>query len=450
VIEQSMAEVQNLVRTRIPTAQGEFMLYYYSNNVDGKEHIALVKGNVEEQHGVLVRLHSECFTGDVLGSRRCDCGEQLSQGLNLIGHESCGVLIYLRQEGRGIGLLKKLKAYNLQDQGFDTVDANIELGHLPDERDYRVAAFILGDLAVRSVQLITNNPNKITALSACGIEVDKRIPLEIQYNDDNFDYLKTKANKMNHLLSLNVEEERFVLPFEFHFLKPLMTRMKAHHGKTQERPFVTLSYAQSIDGSIAVHNGDSCALSCSESMKMTHWLRTRHDALLVGVNTILVDNPQLNVRYCEGENPQPVVLDSVLRIPLDARILQEMEKAPVIITTEKASVEKRRCLIELGARVYTVGVDDSGRVKLRDALSLLNELGFKTVMVEGGAAIIDEFLSAQQVNYCVITLVPQLIGGLKAVGNPCRPDHKPPVSIFNCKYHTLGSDLIALGALKTD
>ncbi len=445
-----MAEVQNLVRTRIPTAQGEFLLYYYSNNVDGKEHIALVKGDVEGQNGVLVRLHSECFTGDVLGSRRCDCGEQLNQGLKLIGHESRGVLIYLRQEGRGIGLLKKLQAYNLQDQGFDTVDANIELGHLPDERDYRVAAFILRDLAIHSVKLVTNNPNKIEELAACGIEVDQRIPLEIQYNDDNFVYLKTKANKMNHLLLLDKQEEKFSIPAKIDFLKPLINRLKAHSQKVQEQPFVTLSYAQSIDGSIAVHDGDSCSLSCGESMEMTHWLRTRHDALLVGVNTILVDDPQLNVRFCKGENPRPVILDSALRIPLDARVLVQIDKAPVVITTDQASAEKRQRLTELGASVYTVAIDDSGRVELKAALRLLKELGLKTIMVEGGAAIIDEFLSAQQVNYCVITVVPQLIGGLKAVGNPCRPDHNPPLSIFDCKYHPLGLDLIVLGALKPD
>ena len=225
---------------------------------------------------------------------------------------------------------------------------------------------------------------------------------------------------------------------------------RAHTRKLREQPFVTLSYAQSIDGSIAVHDGNSCSLSCRESMELTHWLRTRHDALLVGVNTILVDNPQLNVRYCKGENPRPVVLDSALRIPLDARILAKTDKAPVIITTDKASAEKRRRLTDHGARVYTVGADDSGRVKLKAALRLLKELGLITIMVEGGAAIIDEFLSAQQVNYCVITIVPQLIGGLKAVGNPCRPDHKPSLSIFDCQYHPLGSDLIVLGALKPD
>jgi len=147
-----------------------------------------------------VRIHSECFTGDVLGSRRCDCGEQLDLALHLISQEECGVLIYLRQEGRGIGLLKKLQAYNLQDQGMDTVDANIHLGHLADEREYGIAVLILESLGVKSIQLMTNNPKKITELKKLGIEVVGRIPVEIQANDDNLDYLKTKAKKMAHML----------------------------------------------------------------------------------------------------------------------------------------------------------------------------------------------------------------------------------------------------------
>ena len=154
-------QVNNIVQTRIPTAHGEFTLHYYSNNLDNKEHIAFVKGDVVNKQGILVRIHSECFTGDVLGSRRCDCGGQLDLALQLINEVGCGVLIYLRQEGRGIGLLKKLQAYNLQDQGLDTVDANIHLGHLADEREYDLAALILKDLNVSSVSLMTNNPNKI-------------------------------------------------------------------------------------------------------------------------------------------------------------------------------------------------------------------------------------------------------------------------------------------------
>ena len=192
--------VDDLVQTPIPTRHGEFILHYYSNSLDNKEHIALVKGDVAHKENIPVRIHSECFTGDVLGSRRCDCGEQLEMAQKMIDEAKAGVLIYLRQEGRGIGLLKKLQAYNLQDQGLDTVDANIHLGHLADEREYGVAALILENLQVKSIQLITNNPKKIDALEKLGIPVKGRIPIVALAHEDNLGYLKTKAKKMAHLL----------------------------------------------------------------------------------------------------------------------------------------------------------------------------------------------------------------------------------------------------------
>ena len=193
-------ELQNLVQTPIPTKHGEFILHYYSNTIDNKEHVALVKGLVSDKEHVPVRIHSECFTGDVLGSRRCDCGEQLDMALQIIIKAGFGVLIYLRQEGRGIGLLKKLQAYNLQDQGMDTVDANIHLGHLADEREYGVAALILESLKIKSIELITNNPKKIEELTKLGISVVGRIPVEAVVHDGNIGYLKTKAKKMAHML----------------------------------------------------------------------------------------------------------------------------------------------------------------------------------------------------------------------------------------------------------
>ncbi len=196
-------QLENLVQTRIPTAHGEFTLHYYSNNLDDKEHIAFVKGDVANKRGVLVRIHSECFTGDVFGSRRCDCGEQLDMALKLIDEAGCGILIYLRQEGRGIGLLKKLQAYNLQDNGLDTVDANIHLGHLADEREYDLAALMLEDLKVKSIALMTNNPKKIEELVKLGVTVDRRIAVEIDANDDNAVYLNTKVKKMSHMLSVS-------------------------------------------------------------------------------------------------------------------------------------------------------------------------------------------------------------------------------------------------------
>jgi GTP cyclohydrolase II len=189
---------------RIPTEKGEFQLCLYSNDCDNKEHLALVMGEVSGKQNVLVRVHSECFTGDVLGSRRCDCGEQLERAIALIAEAGAGVLVYLRQEGRGIGLFNKLLAYNLQDSGMDTVDANLALGHQADERDYTIAAGILQDLGVKSVRLLTNNLLKVEALRQLGIPVVRRVPLQTKANPDNVLYLQTKARRMNHLLNLNM------------------------------------------------------------------------------------------------------------------------------------------------------------------------------------------------------------------------------------------------------
>ena len=202
----SKLTVTRKVRTRIPTDYGDFQLCYYSNTQDKKEHLALFMGELSNTEPVLARIHSECFTGDVLGSRRCDCGEQLDKSLSVISQAGSGVLVYLRQEGRGIGLLEKLRAYNLQDGGLDTVDANLELGHEADARDYSLAALILSDLGVKSVQLITNNPGKIEALENSGIEVTERVSLDIAANPDNLSYLRTKAQRMNHILKIKTLE----------------------------------------------------------------------------------------------------------------------------------------------------------------------------------------------------------------------------------------------------
>jgi len=183
--------VRRLTSTRIPTVDGEFSLSLYENSDDDKDHLALVYGDVEGKEDVLVRVHSECFTGDVLGSLRCDCGEQLNASIRRIASEGAGVLLYLRQEGRGIGLLNKLKAYDLQDEGYDTVEANLMLGHGADERDYSIGALTLQDLDVSSIRLLTNNPEKVESLEDHGIEVVERVPLEPHLNRHNTDYLRS-------------------------------------------------------------------------------------------------------------------------------------------------------------------------------------------------------------------------------------------------------------------
>jgi 3,4-dihydroxy 2-butanone 4-phosphate synthase/GTP cyclohydrolase II len=194
--------VKKLVTAKLPTEWGEFTLNLYEDTVLGEHHVALVKGDVASQSDVMVRVHSSCFTGDVLNSLRCDCGEQLHMALKMVRDKGRGVVLYMHQEGRGIGLANKLHAYILQDQGLDTVEANVKLGFAADLRDYGIGAQILSDLGLSSIQLITNNPRKIVGLEGHGLKVTKRIPLVIQSNPSNKRYLTTKKRKMGHFLPL--------------------------------------------------------------------------------------------------------------------------------------------------------------------------------------------------------------------------------------------------------
>lgn len=192
--------IQRMVEVEMPTAAGDFRLVAYRHTENGQEHLALVKGSWEKDEPVMVRVHSSCITGDIFGSCRCDCGPQLQKAMQMIEAEGKGVLLYMNQEGRGIGLLNKLKAYKLQEQGRDTVEANLELGFKMDERDYGVGAQILRDLGVSKMRLITNNPTKRAGLIGYGLEIVERIPIEIAPNPHNLQYLQTKRDKMGHTL----------------------------------------------------------------------------------------------------------------------------------------------------------------------------------------------------------------------------------------------------------
>jgi len=199
--------IKREVYTSLPTRYGDFKLIAYRTLLEGRVHLALLKGEVEGKEDVLVRVHSQCLTGDTFKSLRCDCGEQLEASLRMIGESDCGVLLYLNQEGRGIGLLNKLKAYELQDKGMDTVEANHKLGFKADLRDYGIGAQILADLGLHRIRLLTNNPRKIVGLKGYGLEVSERIPLEVKPNKNNKRYLETKQKKLGHLLHTPVKGE---------------------------------------------------------------------------------------------------------------------------------------------------------------------------------------------------------------------------------------------------
>ena len=318
-----------VARVPLPTPWGVFDVRAFESPTD-HVYLAMVRGNVKHKDGVLVRLHSECLTGDALGSLRCDCGVQLRLALRRIAAEDCGVLVYATgHEGRGVGLINKLRTYVEQDKGHDTLDANLLLGLPVDGRTYDNAAAVLSALDLRSVRLLTNNPGKVEGMRRAGIDVVAVEPLPTAPHARNLGYLRTKERRMDHVGPTGSA----VTPWESGPLPAVdASALLGEVRAAEDRPYVVLKFAQTLDGRIATSTGDAKWISGEAERRISHALRAACDAVLVGVGTVLTDDPLLTVRLVAGASPQRVVLDSTLRLPPTAQILGP-DAATTVITT---------------------------------------------------------------------------------------------------------------------
>jgi GTP cyclohydrolase II len=418
------------------TAFGEFELHAFEL-ASGAVYLALVRGEIGDGRAVLTRLHSECVTGDALGSLRCDCGTQLREAAREIAAEGRGILVYATDhEGRGIGLVNKLRAYMLQEGGADTIDANVHLGFPPDARRYDAAARCLGLLGVRSVRLLTNNPSKVEALTRAGIDVEQTVPLRSSPHVRNIEYLHAKEARLGHVAPAGVPLDGDPIG-EAVNVAPLLGRAAAPSW----RPYVVLKYAQTVDGRIATRQGEAKWISSEAERRISHGLRAACDAVLVGVGTAIIDDPQLTVRMVPGPSPLRVVLDSTLRLPSTARLLDD-RAGTVVITTEPSTEKRRAALRTRSVGVHVVDAGPRG-VDLASALKALRGLGVGSLLVEGGAQVITSFFAEKLVDRLVVGIAPTIMGaGIEAVGDLGVARVAESVRLTNRSVHQAGGDLL--------
>jgi GTP cyclohydrolase II len=418
------------------TTFGEFELRAFEFASSGV-YLALVRGEIGDGRSVLTRLHSECLTGDALGSLRCDCGTQLREAARAIAAEGRGVLVYATDhEGRGIGLVNKLRAYMLQENGADTIDANCRLGFPTDARTYDAAARCLGLLGVCSVRLLTNNPSKVEALMRAGIEVERTVPLQTTPHVRNIEYLRAKEARLGHVAPAGVPLDGDGIG-EAVNVAPLLGRVAAPSW----RPYVVLKYAQTVDGRIATRRGEAKWISSEAERRISHGLRAACDAVLVGVGTAIIDDPQLTVRMVPGPSPIRVVLDSTLRLPSTARVLDD-RAGTVVITTEQSTEERRAALSARAVGVHVVDGSPRG-VDLASALRTLRALGVGSLLVEGGAQVITSFFAEKLVDRLVVGIAPTIMGaGIEAVGDLGVGRVAESVRLTNLSVHQAGGDLL--------
>jgi GTP cyclohydrolase II len=449
-----MTPPQELVRLPLPTWAGEFEVRAFQGPT-GQVSLLLVRGELGDGRSILTRLHSGCLTGDALGSLRCDCGPQLRLAMRRIAAEGRGVLLYAPgHEGRGIGLLAKLRAYAVQDQGHDTVDANRHLGLPVDGRDYREAVQVLRAAGVRSVRLLTNNPEKVRALAEGGIPVDAVLPIQTAPHLRNLRYLETKRRRLGHRapagdpVGADTEAQAARGPADDQGAALDATRLLGEVRARPGHPYVVLKYAQTLDGRIAAAGGDARWISGTPERRVAHSMRAACDAVLVGRGTVLRDDPQLTVRMVPGASPIRVILDSALRVPDGARVF-DRGAATVVLTSARSSPDRRAELRRQGVRVEVVRAVPDG-VDLDDGLARLRTLGIRSVLVEGGASVITSLLRASLADRLVVSVAPVLLGtGVDAVGDLGTRRVADGLQLANRTVHAVGADVLIGGDLAT-
>ncbi|MGH9278921.1 MAG: GTP cyclohydrolase II RibA [Acidimicrobiales bacterium] len=424
----------------LPTPWGRFLAHAFERP-SGHVYVALVRGEVAGRDGVLARVHSECLTGDTLGSLRCDCGLQLRLALRAIAAEGRGVLVYATgHEARGVGLVNKLRAYAQQDAGLDTVDANVQLGLPVDARTYDDAAHVLAALGPRSVRLLTNNPAKVLGLTTMGVDVVGTVPLATAPHARNLDYLRTKQRRLGHVAPTG----RRVADDDGNGNASAAVDTSALLGTVRppsDRPYVVLKFAQTLDGRIATSTGDARWISGEAERGISHALRAACDAVLVGIGTVLQDDPQLTVRLVDGANPQRVVVDSRLRVPDGAKVLTA-DASTTVFTSAAASTYRGAVLRGRGVGVRVVPAGPDG-IDLGAALATLRADGIESLLVEGGSKVITSLLAAGLVDRLIVGVAPTIIGeGTDAVGGLGVTEVAKGIRLVDRTVHVLDDDIL--------
>jgi 3,4-dihydroxy 2-butanone 4-phosphate synthase/GTP cyclohydrolase II len=391
-------------------------VYAYVDPANGTEHLALVMGAVSGLSAgepPLVRVHSECLTGDALGSHRCDCGDQLKAAQAAIARHGRGIIVYLRgHEGRGIGLSAKLQAYALQDGGLDTVDANLALGLPADLRSYHPAAIVLKDLGVDRIRLMSSNPAKEEQLARYGIEVVERISLPVPARPENVRYLEAKRSRMGHAPTPSdgddVWRELIAGRLPANTTDAVGAALVERYAPllTAGPRLVLAQLGQSLDGFIAARTGDAIFVTGEQDREHLHRLRALVDAVIVGVNTVITDDCRLTVRAVEGPSPVRVLLDPTARAPRTAAMLTD-GAAPVLwcVASDVEAPQPSAPQVEV-LQLPLI----SGRFPPAAVLDALTARGLGRVLVEGGGRTVSEFLAARALDRIFVTTAPLLVG----------------------------------------